>query len=118
METRELYKAKYQAQIHEWAAKLDVLKARGEKMSAQTRLDAKPRMDAMHASLEAARAKMHEIGTATDESWKRVKKDLDHAWNETRGAVQGAHDAVMSMGGTPDAAPAATAPLPVAAKSS
>jgi hypothetical protein len=48
METRELYEAKYQAQIHERMAKLDVVKARAEKMSAQTKLDAKPRLDAMH----------------------------------------------------------------------
>ena len=114
METREIYKEKYQAQIHEWTAKLDVLKARAEKMSAQTKLDAKPRMDSMHEKLEAAKAKMHDLAGATDDKWEEVKKTLDHAWTETLSAVEGAYDAVMEMDGksaaTPAAAPKADAP--------
>ncbi len=107
METREIYKQKYQAQIHEWAAKLDVVKARAEKMSAQSKLDAKPRLDAMHEKLEAAKAKMHDIGAASDEKWEEVKTSIDHAWTDTKGAVEGAYDAVMAMdaGPAPRAAP-------------
>jgi hypothetical protein len=117
METRELYKQKYQAQIHEWAAKLDVLKARAERMSAQKQLDAKPRVDAMHAGLESARAKMLDIASATDDKWEQVKKDVEHAWGETRSAVEGAYDAVMSIDeDRPKSAPAsAPASTPAAA---
>jgi hypothetical protein len=104
METRELYKQKYQAQIHEWAAKLDVLKARGEKMSAQTKLDAKPRLVGMYTQLDAAKAKMAELASATDDKWEEAKKGAEHAWTETKSALEGAYDAVMSMGPA-DAAP-------------
>jgi len=111
METRELYRQKYQAQIHEWAAKLEVLKARAERMSAQNKLDAKPGMDAMHEKIEAAKAKMQDIATATDDKWDDVKKGLDHAWSETVGAIGGAYDALMAMDA--DAAkPTASAPIP------
>lgn len=115
METREIYKEKYQAQIHEWAAKLDVLKARAEMMSAQAKLDAKPRIDAMHEKLEAAKAKMHDIASSTDDKWDEVKKGIDHAWDETRGAIQGAYDTVMELdGGTtsPGASASATPARP------
>lgn len=118
METREIYKEKYQAQIHEWTAKLDVLKARAEKMSAQTKLDAKPRIDSMHEKLEAAKTKMHDIAASTDDKWEDVKKSVDHAWTETRGAIEGAYDAVMAMDGgdaKASAAPPAKA-SPAAAK--
>lgn len=97
METRELYKQKYQAQIHEWAAKLDVLKARAEIKSAQTKIDAKPRIDGMHAQLEVAKAKLHELVSATDDKWEEAKKGAEHAWTETKGALEGAYDALMSV---------------------
>lgn len=116
METREIYKEKYQAQIHEWTAKLDVLKARAEKMSAQTKLDAKPRMDSMTEKLDAAKAKMHDIASATDEKWEEVKKTVDHAWTETKAHVEGAYDAVMAMDGHTAAASAATPAAATAAK--
>lgn len=119
METRELYKQKYQAQIHEWTAKMDVLKAQGEKMTAQAKLDAKPGLDSLHSKLEIAKAKMHEIATATDEKWDEVKKSADHAWTDAKAAIEGAFDAVKTAGNgasTTDptkkvATPAATTPI-------
>jgi hypothetical protein len=101
METRELYKQKYQAQIHEWAAKLDVLKARAEMMSAQTKIDSKPRIDGMHAQLDTAKAKMQELASATDDKWEDAKKGAEHAWTQTKGALEGAYDAVMAMAPAP-----------------
>jgi hypothetical protein len=94
METRELYKQKYEAQIHEWSAKLEGLIAHTDKLTAQAKLDAKPRLDALHAKLEAAKAKLHEIAEATDDKWDEVKKGAEHAWQEVKGAVEGAYDAL------------------------
>ena len=97
METREIYKQKYLAQIHEWSARLDTLRARAEKMTAEAKLEAKPRIDGMHARLEAAKAKIHDIATATDEQWDEMKQRIDHAWTVTTAAVVGAYDAVMAL---------------------
>ena len=94
METRELYKQKYAAQLHEWTAKFEVLKAQGEKKTAQAKLDAKPRLDGMSQKLEQAKTKMHELASATDDKWEEVKTAAEHAWNEAKAAVEGAVDAV------------------------
>ena len=94
METRELYKQKYEAQIHEWSAKLEALIAHTDKLTAQAKLDAKPRLDAIHVKIEAAKAKLHEIAGATDDKWDEVKKGAEHAWHEVKGAVEGAYDAI------------------------
>ena len=96
METRELYKQKYQAQLHEWSAKLEALIARTDVLTAQAKLDAKPGIDAMHLKIEAAKAKLHAIAEATDDKWDEVKKDAEHAWDEAKGAVEGAYDALTS----------------------
>ena len=96
MHTRELYKQKVEAQIHEWSATLDVLKARTEKLTVQAKLDMQPSIDAVHAKYDAAKAKLDKIGAATDDTWDDVVKDIDHAWNDLKAAVEGTFDALKS----------------------
>ncbi len=92
METRELYKQKYEAQLHEWSAKLEALSAHADKLTAEAKLQAKPHLDGVHAHIEAAKAKLEEIAHATDDRWDEVKKGADHAWNDVKAAVEGAYD--------------------------
>ena len=96
METRELYKQKYEAQMHEWSAKLDGIKAQAEKLSAQAKLDAKPHLDAVHAKFDAAKAKLSTIAGTTDDKWNDVVKDVDAAWSDLKAAAEGAYDAMKS----------------------
>jgi hypothetical protein len=96
METRELYKQKFEAQLNEWSAKLEGLGAHADKLTAQAKLDAKPHLDAVHAKLEAAKAKLHDISDSTDDKWDEVKAGADHAWNEVKGAIEGAYDALKA----------------------
>jgi uncharacterized coiled-coil DUF342 family protein len=94
METRELYKQKYEAQLHEWSAKIEVLKAQADKRTAEAKIDAKPHLDALNDKLAAAKAKLHEIAEATDDKMDEVMKDADHVWNDFKAAVEGAYDAL------------------------
>ena len=96
MESRELYKQKYQAQLHEWSARLDLMKARAEKFTAQSKLDVKPHLDAAQSKLEDAKARLEKISEATDEKWDHVAKDIDHAWTDFKAAVEGAYDAMKN----------------------
>src|SRR5689334_20040992 len=93
--TRELYKQKYEAQLHEWSAKIEVLQAHADRLTAEAKLDAKPRLDALHAKLDAAKARLQEIAQAADDGWDEVKKGAEQAWDEVKAAVEGAHDALM-----------------------
>ena len=94
METRELYKQKYEAQLHEWSAKIEGLSAHADKLTAEAKLQAKPHLDTVHAKLETAKAKLGEIAQATDDKWDDVKKSADHVWNDVKAAVEGAYDAI------------------------
>jgi uncharacterized coiled-coil DUF342 family protein len=96
METRELYKQKVEAQMNEWSAKLDVLKAQADKLTVQAKLDMQPSIDAVHSKFEAAKAKLDSIGAASDDKWDEVAKDVDHAWNDFKAAVEGTFDALKS----------------------
>lgn len=94
METRELYKQKYEAQIHEWGARVVAFKAHTDKLTAEAKIDMKPRIDAVHSKFAAAEAKLGEIADATDDKWDDVMKSADHAWSEAKAAVEGAYDAI------------------------
>lgn len=94
MEARELYKQKYEAQMHEWNAKLDLMKAQTEKLTVQAKLDVMPHVDAVHAKLDAAKAKLNEIAVATDDKWDDVVRGIDHAWSDLKAAAEGAYDAM------------------------
>jgi uncharacterized protein YqhQ len=94
METRELYKQKYEAQIREWSAKLEALAAHADKLTAQAKIDAKPHLDGISTKLEAAKAKLHELAAATDDKWEDAKKSADHVWSDLKASLEGAHDIV------------------------
>ena len=94
METRDLYKQKYQAQMHAWTARVDVIKAQSEKLTAQAKLDIKPHLDAVHAKLDAAKQTWDALTAATDERWDDVVKQVDHTWLDLKAATEGAYDAL------------------------
>jgi hypothetical protein len=94
METRELYTQKYQAKLNEWSAKLDVVKARVDGLSAQASLDMKPHMQAVHAKFESAKAKLAEIAGAAEDTWSHVAEQVDHAWGDFSAAAEGAYAAL------------------------
>ena len=94
METRDLYRQKYEAQIKEWGAKIVELQAHVQKATAQAKIDLAPHLDGAHRTVEAARTKAAHIAQATDESWEKVRHDADAAWQDAKAAVQGAYDAI------------------------
>jgi hypothetical protein len=95
METRELYRQKYQAQLHEWSAKFEVMKAQSEKLTAQAKLDVKPLLDAAHAKLASAKAKLDELAGTSDDKWDAVVNEASRTWSDLKAAAEGALDAVQ-----------------------
>jgi hypothetical protein len=94
MNTRELYKQKFEAQMHEWRAKLDVMTAQAEKLTAQAKIEVQPHLDAVQAKFDDAKAKLKEIAAAGDDKWDDVVKAADQGWRELRNVAEGAQDAL------------------------
>lgn len=96
METRELYKEKAEARIHEFSAKLEELKAQGEKLSDKAKAEMKPHMDAIHAKIEAAKVALTKLSYATEEKWDEVVKEGDDLWNQLKLAVEHAAESLKT----------------------
>ena len=50
--TRELYKQKYEAQLHEWSAKIEALSAHADKLTADAKLEAAPGAENLQVEVE------------------------------------------------------------------
>jgi hypothetical protein len=96
METRELYKQKYQAQMNEWASKLEVMKAQADQLTVQAKLDVKRHMDGVQAKFDAAKAKLKDIAEASDDKWDGVAKEVDRGWRDLKAAADGAFEAMKN----------------------
>lgn len=97
METRELYKQKAEAQIKEWSAKLDGLKAQAEKLTAQAKLSIQPHIEAAQAKFVAAQQALDKAEASTDEKWDEVTKNIESTWNDFKGALEGTFDAIKGL---------------------
>jgi uncharacterized coiled-coil DUF342 family protein len=96
MDSRELYKQKYQAQMNEWSSKLALLKAQADKLTVQAKLDVKRHVDTVQAKFDAARAKLSDIGEASDDKWDGVVKEVDRSWRDLKAAADGAFEAMKN----------------------
>jgi hypothetical protein len=94
MNNRELYKQKYEAQMHEWSAKLDLMKAQSEKLTAEAKLEMKPHLDSVHEKLGAAQARFQDAAMATDDRWHELTSSIDESWKDFKASVEGAYDAL------------------------
>ncbi|HEY5956227.1 MAG TPA: hypothetical protein VIV60_06735 [Polyangiaceae bacterium] len=96
MENRDLYKQKHEAQMHEWSARLAVMKAQTEKLTAQAKLDIKGQLDAVQIKYDAATNKVKESWAATEEHWTNLVKEADVAWTELELAAKRVYHSVTT----------------------
>ncbi len=86
MERKERYQEKMEAQLQEWQAKIDTLKAKAQQASTDARLQYEKQIDALRPKLAAARQKLQELKTSSESAWGDVKTGMEAAWNELKTA--------------------------------
>lgn len=97
-ETRDLYRQKYEAQLREWQAKMEEMRARTDKLGAEARLDMQPFLDTAGTKYEAARVKLRDLGDAAEDTWEDMKRNAEAAWTDFKSSIEGAYDALRSQG--------------------
>ena len=84
MKNREEYQGNMEAQLSEWGAEIDKLKARADKASADTRQGYYDQIEALHAKQASMQAKLQELKTSSDDAWEDLKEGLEHSWNQVK----------------------------------
>ena len=87
---RKAYEEKLDAQLKEWSAQIDLLKAKADKAKAEVKIEYYETIEALQRKQNDARAKLRELKTAGDEAWEDIKTGVEKAWAEVKAAY---HDA-------------------------
>jgi hypothetical protein len=87
MNTREAYQEKFAAELREWDAKVDELKAKADKATAEAKIEYCEQIEALQAKQLAAQTKLDELRTTGEQTWDELKPGLEQAWLELKTAV-------------------------------
>jgi multidrug resistance efflux pump len=90
MNMKEAYQKKLQAQLAEWSAEIDLLKAKAHSAEADVRLEYYKQIEELQSMRESASRKITELKEANDDAWEELKAGMDSAWNSLSKAVKSA----------------------------
>jgi F0F1-type ATP synthase epsilon subunit len=90
MENKQAYREKLEAQMREWSAKIDVLKAKADQAEAEAKIEYRNRIEDLRQKKEALKAKLSELQNASDAAWKDIKAGTEKAAADLKDALQSA----------------------------
>lgn len=90
MSMKEAYEQKLQAQLDEWSAEIDKLKARADDAEADAQLEYYKQIEELRSMQEAASNKLAELKDAGDDAWEDLKAGVDSARDSLGNALNSA----------------------------
>jgi predicted nucleic acid-binding Zn-ribbon protein len=90
MSEKELYQQKKQAQLDEWKAEVDKLKAKASGASADTQMELNKQIEALEGKIEEGQTKLAEIADASEDAWESIKDGVESAWDSMKSAFSDA----------------------------
>jgi len=85
---REKYVAKVEAQLKDWGAKIDKLKAKAEKSGGAVKAKYDQQIEELRKKQEAVRGKMKDYRTTSGEAWGDLKESLDQALGDLKKSIK------------------------------
>ena len=86
MNEKELYQQKMQAQLDEWTADVDKLKAKASQASADGQIQIHKEIEALEGKIEEGKAKLAEVVDASEDAWDSIKDGVESAWDSMKSA--------------------------------
>ncbi len=88
MSNKEAYKQKIRAQLDEWKAEADKLRARIKKKQADGKIDSSNYLDELKVKQQEARAKLKQLEDSGEDAWEDIKSGLEKATAELKESYQ------------------------------
>ena len=86
MSEKDLYQQKKQAQLDEWKAELEKLKAKAEGASGDAKLKLNRQIDAIEKEIEKGESTLESLASAGEGAWSAVKENVENAWGSLKSA--------------------------------
>ena len=90
MSTKEAYKQKIEAELELAQAKLAEFKAQAKSSAADARIKNAKQVDDLEQKIDATKAKLKELGEASDDAWEQLKVGVESAWDALSTAIRNA----------------------------
>jgi hypothetical protein len=88
MSTKEAFKQKVEAEVELVQAKLAELKAQAKSSAADAQIKYAEQVDELEKKVAATKAKLKELGEASEDTWERLKDGVESAWDALSSAVK------------------------------
>jgi hypothetical protein len=88
MSTKEAYKQKVEAELELGRAKLAELKAQAKGFTADARIKYDKQVAELEQKLDVAKAKMKDVGEASEDAWEQLKDGMESARDALSAAVR------------------------------
>jgi chromosome segregation ATPase len=90
MNKREAYLARLEAQVAEWQAEIDRLKAKAQVAEADARIERTKQIEKLERMQADAKKRVQELRDAGDEAWDEAREGLEKAWDDLQGSMRSA----------------------------
>ena len=88
MEKQQAYRDNMNAQLREWQAKIDALKAKVEKANTEQKIKYYEEIESLYTKQEQVHEKLDELRNAGEDAWEDVKSGVETAWKDLRLSVE------------------------------
>lgn len=85
---KSAYKEKALAEMQEWDAKADLLKAKGSNMAADAKLEFEKQYEAIAEKKAELAAYLDELSDKADDTWDDFKDEAEEKWNKLASSVK------------------------------
>ncbi len=89
---KEAYEKKLKAQLDEWGAEIDKLKAKADNAESDVQLEYYKQIEELRSKQEDATNKLAELREASDDAWEDLKAGIESAWDSLSMAVKNARE--------------------------
>jgi hypothetical protein len=90
MSTKEAYRQKIEAELELAQAKLAEFKTQAKSSAADARIKYAKQVDDLEQKIDATKAKLKEMGEASDDAWEQLKDGVESAWGALSTAIRNA----------------------------
>jgi predicted nucleic acid-binding Zn-ribbon protein len=84
LENRKIYESHLEAQLAQWHADIDVLKAKARRAEVGMKVRYDQTIEALQHKHEEAGQQLSGLRSASDEAWESVKASTEKFWNEVK----------------------------------
>jgi len=90
LKERQAFREKMEAQLREWTAKIDQLKAKTDQSKADAKIEYHQRINELREKRKIMQGRLDDLKGASDDAWESLKTGVRKAGDDLKNAVENA----------------------------